>query len=599
MVLAAKRAFPSATIFAHTSTWAVYANGCAGSGATDNLTSKNLLDFKSVKSMVNWSPEDIELSAMANVRFYRELFGWDWNDEEHVNDYNGGLMWPHGFAVEKYGYDAGMVEASNHYTIQTTDPNGMPGAGTRAYYWNQNQMDNWLRWCSVLSQGSKLPLLAYGIPLGNGSLTNQPLSWKDTFVDWLFNSPHWGDTYTWNPDNWERFKQAGFIGIWAGRGGWPATGTHWASRAVSAGDGSGCFATINGQYIDCPANTPGDNGYFFSQFRSRDLTFTPIPITFDEENFAKFSGFCTGRSEATVKTEFFGIQAKDAAGNRKDGVFSSGSKTPTATIDGATTTQALDNNTAIAQMPDYMKSNALWLFALENGKYEAIQGDLASGTRVNGGLVNDASKAQIKQVLENQVSAIGLMLEVDFSTIEGWPYWEDRPDWRIASVFPMEYELYVYDHLGHYINSVNGFLSDVDVAKYSRVDPEDGHLKLSLLLYFVPMDSKGRHIGTGVYTMRGFFKEQTKWLCQPLKPDPSSETGCTADGQQNPIPGNCPMTVGGAIDVVKDICPAYILERYRVNVSDPGSIAAGNWETNVFQNSVVVTEKFGYTRIRQ
>ena len=598
MVRAVRYAIPSATVFAHASTWAVYANGCSGSGATENLTSDNLREFKSTKSMVNWQAEDIEISAMANVRFYRELFGW--NDDAHarLND----NVWPHGFAIEKYGYDAGMVQHSNHYTAQSSFK--MPGAGSSTFFWNQHQMDNWLRWSSTLSQGSGLPLIAYGIPIGNGSMPNQPFQWQDTFVDWLFSSSNWGAQYTWSGDNWDRFKQAGFLGVLAARNGWPATGTNWGTLSSTA-IATGCNSTIRGQSITCPPSSAGDNMFFFNQFTAsnRDRTLYDIPITFDEETFAQFSGFCRGRSEATVAVNEVGLK-------KKDGVYAGGSKgaeqTPVITISGASTTTATpDNEAAIANMPEYMKSNTMWLMAkLPDDSYELIQ-NLPSGevnglvrgqTRgINGGIVNDGNKAEIANILST-TAGIGLELVVDLGGIEGYSGWDQAN--KQAGVFPVEYELYIFDHLGNFVNKATGYLSETDVVRYAVQDPKSQTLVLNLMVYFVPIDQNGRHIASGVYMMRGFFKEQAKTMCQKLKLD---GVDCVADGSVAPL-GPCQMN-DVADQVVLASCRDNVINEYKVpaaafNPDGSPNFNVNNytWQRAVVQNSVVVTKKFGYMR---
>ncbi len=606
MVRAARQAMPNANIFSHVSTWAAYANGCSGSGTTGELTNDNLREFKSTKSMVNWQEEDIKISAMANVRFYRDLFGWDTTRGGHLDD----AVWPDGFAVEKYTYDAGMVQDPNgtgHYRAQSAY--AMPGAGTSTFFWNQTQMNRWITWMTTLSQGSRMPLLGYGIPLGNGALSNQPFSWQDTFVDWLFSSTNWGTQFTWDADNWQKFKDAGFLGLFASRAGWPATGTHWGSRTQAGGDGTGCNITINGVMASCPGSTSGDNNFFITQFKNHDRSISPIPVTFDEETFAQYSGFCRGRSEATVDVNEIGLQ-------KKEGVYAGGSKGgkpgPVININvkdpanQAANAGALpDNETAIANMPDYMKSNTMWLMAKTAGDtYELIQNNpstdptgLVHGqTRgVNGGLVNDANNDEIARVLST-TAGIGLELVVDLGNIEGFDSWSVAD--RQAGVFPVEYELYIFDHLGNFINKASGYLSETDVVKYVVRDPNSGSLVLDLMVYFVPIDQNGRHIASGVYMMRGFFKEQAKTMCQKLKLD---GVDCVADGSVAPL-GPCPMS-NIADQVVLSACRDNVINDYKVPAAAFNPDGTPNegvnvytWQRAVLQNSVVVTKKFGYMR---
>ena len=610
MVRAARQAMPRANIFSHVSTWAAYANGCSQTGTSGELTNDRLREYKSTLSMVTWQDDDIKISAMANVRFYRDLFGWNEANGGHLDE----SVWPDGFAVEKYTYDAGLVQDPNgtgHYRAQSIYP--MPGAGSAAFFWDQTKMNHWITWMTTLSQGSRMPLLAYGIPLGNGALSNQPFSWQDTFVDWLFSSSNWGSTYTWDGDNWNKFKQAGFVGILASRAGWPATGTHWGSRTQAGGDGTGCNISINNVMVGCPGSTSGDNNFFVTQFKGHDRSLSPIPVTFDEETFAQFSGFCRGRSEATVNVEEKGIRVDST---KSKGVFAGGSKgdvnTPVVKITGATTTNATpDNVAAIANMPEYMKTNAMWLMAkLPDESYELIQNNpsatemgLVKGqTRgVNNGLVNGSNAGEVANVLST-TAGIGLELEVDLGNIESFDSWD--PANKQAGVFPVEYELYIFDNLGNFINSATGYLSETDVVKYVTRNASTGSLVLTLMVYFVPIDQKGRHIASGVYMMRGFFKEEAKTMCQKLKTSPD---GCVADASVPPL-GDNTNTYNCPIDPAEPVvgaCREKLVNEYGIPANRFNSDGTPNfnpgefqWKRALIQNSVVITKSFGYMRTK-
>ena len=117
--------------------------------------------------MVTWDPADVELAALSNVKFMRELYGWD-----PVNNTPAlaGLDWPHAIAVEKgnslASRDAGLVQFGPTQFDGSAQlyPADRPAAGTTALYWDQGKNDKWLNWAKNISHGIKLPLIALTNP---------------------------------------------------------------------------------------------------------------------------------------------------------------------------------------------------------------------------------------------------------------------------------------------------------------------------------------------------------------------------------------------------------------------------------------------------
>ena len=282
-----RRFMPSPLIALHANSWSVYARGCSAGSAVEDINEqifKGGFDFQGEGNLVNWSESDVRLSAMANVRFFREIFGWDYQQgaPRFASSY-----WPDMIAVDKYSYDAGYVKAG-----YPGAPNGktMPGSGKDLFFWNQTQMDQWLDWSRTISQGLQLPLLALRIPAGNGSLPDKRYQYKDTFADWLFSSSNWKGKYKWSADNWDRFKAAGFIGLWVGRDGWPAYGTHYGPMEYDV-------------FSKAPVKSNGDGGWLISSFAAKDRSQTNIKVEFDEGQFSRYNGFCQLKEEVEAPEE--------------------------------------------------------------------------------------------------------------------------------------------------------------------------------------------------------------------------------------------------------------------------------------------------------
>ena len=276
-----RRFMPSPLIALHANSWSVYARGCSAGSAVEDINEqifKGGFDFQGEGNLVNWTESDVRLSAMANVRFFREIFGWDYSQGVPLF---ASSYWPDMIAVDKYSYDAGYAKAGYP---GAADGKNMPGSGKDIFFWNQSQFDQWLDWSRTISQGLQLPLLALRMPVGNGSLPNKRYQYQDTFADWLFSSKNWKGKYKWNDDNWDRFKAAGFIGLWVGRDGWPAYGTHYGPMEYDV-------------FAKAPVKSDGDKGWFVSTFAGKDRSQKNIKVEFDEMLFGRFTGFCQLKEE--------------------------------------------------------------------------------------------------------------------------------------------------------------------------------------------------------------------------------------------------------------------------------------------------------------
>ncbi len=600
MVFAVRTMMPTAVVAGHAATWSVYANGCSGSGSLNRDV--NGLDVQATQGVVTWGDEDIELAAFSNVRFFRALYGWDSVTAAPLN----AAYWPDVFAMEKGALDAGLVAygpatmCGGQFCYGATKT----GASTDAFFWDQARTDKWLAWARNLSQGLKKPLVALRIPAGNGTQNNTPFSFQDTFMDWLFSSGNWAAggadlahprIMTFTAGNWEKFKSAGFIGLFTGRDGWPAAGTQYGPRGDAVNTGYETFGPM-----------AGDGGWAIQQWLAKKgaaaTTFAPIPVTFNEAEFATFTGFCEARSETQVKTGFVGNQVIDPVNpGQPTGIFDGGADVARpVTIGGGVPTDVIPNNSENLQLlPDYIKSNAMWLFANTGSDdaptYVPIEGTAVAvdqigllngraSAGVNGGQVNAANAGDITNYLQ-MVNPIGLTLDVNFGQVQGYSGWTDAN--KKAGVFPIEYQLYIFDNLGHFVNKAEGYLSEIDVIRYAQADAQD-NLTLKLMLQFIPIDATGRHIGSGVYMLRGFFAEQSKDMCQQLKYE---GTECKVDGSVPPL-GPCMMLPMDAL--VSANCTAQ-LATYGVNDLMVDTIGK-SWMKSVYQNSVVITKKFGYMR---
>jgi hypothetical protein len=158
------------------------------------------------RGMVWWRQDLADRSADVNGHFLKNIFGGAATD---LGDF---------LVVEKYGLDAGY--------IKSMDASAM---GSR-YYWTDEGMARWVTWCKRVAQAVDLPILGWQIPIGHMALPNTMNRWQDTFMEYFFAHP-------------QDFLDAGFIGLWVGKG--LGQGTDYSAVAGKGDDGR-LFAGIKG-----------------------------------------------------------------------------------------------------------------------------------------------------------------------------------------------------------------------------------------------------------------------------------------------------------------------------------------------------------------
>lgn len=583
MVRASKEFMPNATVAGHAATWAVFADGCSGSGsssANGNDLISGAIDVQGQRSVVTWKDNDIELAAFSNVKFMRELYGWE-------AEYDA-RNWPDVIAVERGGLDAGLVRDGVNTFNAPTNSNlyetTKPGGGTDAFFWNQVEVDRWLSWSQNLSQGIALPLVAFRIPVGNGSMPNQPFQYQDTFMDWLYSSTNWttpipGDASVpvWNTNNWDRFKQAGFIGLLMGRDGWPAVGTHYGSLNSTAGTG------FNG------SGTVGDGGFAMQSFANKWATggadYAPMPVSFNEEEFENFTGFCDA-TEATVTSSLVGDKSpltilREQEKGSEILVFSS-------------STQAKDNSQVLEKYgtnyPDGLKSNNILLYVEDTDGVNKpiIPGQaLASGDVIGTSYVNPSVEstnansgvgASDIQVAD-EFTDIFLKLDISIPQLAVVKTSTAPIEEKVQAIWPLYYEFNIFDHLGQFVARAEGVIGEEDLLKLSSV--VENNLNIALRLKILPHDQNGRHLGTGAYLLRGFFAEVTKPLCTPVLVDVNGN-------KQDPYPINFDQLINKGADPVNGIPGAC----EQLVSAAPGQVIY----TQRARNGITTTTSFGYTR---
>lgn len=177
---------PDARIGFHVNTWAWYPP--AGGDA---------------RGMPYWPQASVDLSADINAHFLKNLFGGAADMGDFV-------------VVEKYGLDAGYIKSNDGSAM-----------GSR-YYWNDEHNAKWVGWCKRLAQAVDMPLLGWQIPIGHMGLPNTANRWQDTFMEYFFANP-------------AKFMDAGFIGLWVGKG--LPQGTDYSASA-GKGDGGKLFESM-------------------------------------------------------------------------------------------------------------------------------------------------------------------------------------------------------------------------------------------------------------------------------------------------------------------------------------------------------------------
>lgn len=600
MVAMAKQLMPNSSIAIPAKTWAIYADGCSGTGKSNqdgNSLVSGLIDVQGESGIVTWGDSDIELAAFSYVKFLRELYGWDTEGDQYLAS-----NWPDLITVQRGGLDAGLVWLGvNQSTDQGMSyPATDPAAGTSFFFWTQSQMDKWLSWAKVISHGTRIPLIGLNVPVGNGlNTSNVAFNYQDTFMDWLFSSNHWSAQNlpstnapaSFNAGNFARFKAAGFVGLWIGAVGWPAVGTHYGNRSSNNAKGGPSGAMS------------GDGGWAIDQFEIQDRSFVNVPVDFNEAKFDGFTGFCDV-IEAEAKASLTGnnIAAHVEGDKSTEKLFSSkGLDASGNVINNAEALTSLKDSLSDEELSGILSNNLLMFVEDTDGNLVPIipgstlaSGEVlgandaglglvdpATGVPLAGGQISDVNQGftpemssivgQFNNMFLNLDITIPQMAIVKNSSV---PYSQ-----KVKAIWPLEYQFNIFDNLGQYVAGISGVIGEEDLIKLSKT--ESNNLLIPLRMKIQPYDENGRHIGTGVYYLRGYFAEVGKYMCSPITTivDPITN-------QLIPKPD-----ITQPSDIQDLIEPGECLA---LN-PDPSNPTETIWEKRVL-NGITITESFGYTR---
>ncbi len=242
----------------------------------NNLVAKEYQTSGAV-GFADWSMKACELSAEMNLAFAKKLLP--------RSDFSKGDF----IGVEKNGYDAGWWKV-----------NGDKGD---YYYWDDDQMKKWLRWCEILGKGVELPLLGWQISVGHMGLPNKGSAnstnevgngqYEDTFFPYFFAHP-------------QDFTGIGFIGFLVGKG--LADGTDYTNSTSEP--------------------TKGDQGWFLDQLKSFDTKRPWIPsggATYSITASAGQNGSVTPDGAVSLKAGYKGaVSIKASSGYYVDSVLIDG-----------------------------------------------------------------------------------------------------------------------------------------------------------------------------------------------------------------------------------------------------------------------------------
>jgi hypothetical protein len=506
------------------STWAAFAKGCSKNADINELNNgifNGSIRVKGVDGIQTWADEDIKISAFSNVHFYREMF-----DELNVSDAIKAQSKPDFFGINKSPLDAGYVKYYGDYDAlidevavkrgtQGKKSNEIEGSGSDIFYWNQEGYDKWLDFAEYFSHGIQLPLVAIKMPVGHLGLKNQAFEYEDTFSNWLFNkngksvegSVNSGSEFVWKANNFERFKKAGFIGLWIGRDGWPAYGTQYgqiegdvftSSQLDEAGNNDTEFGNAyeyrnyfkkNGN-VYIPQNT-GDAGWFINNFKNQNREISAIPVTFDQAEFEATTGACSVPSDGASLGDVDLLPGSLINGKSTDGLYT----TPTGADNGSDETKVI---------PDVVLKNGLKTLEYERdstGKFTII------------GVVGDMDEAEKNTLIEyynntmnTDVGVAGLSIEVKYGLGE-------KGEIDDYSTFPeFAYRWYIFDMNGQYINSEIAVIKNTDLEKYLKIELDAEKGTYEAVLRFMSVFNKrsvdGRKLGSGVYYWKGYIEER-------------------------------------------------------------------------------------------
>lgn len=527
LIHAVKNFFPSATtlpagqqtfVGIPLNFWAAYAKGCGKAGAIKEINEKvrnNPLITQGEEGIQTWDPEDIKIAAYANVHFFRKVFDSTQSGAARIGA--PALAKPDFYGMQRSPVDAGFtlfldslnpaIEMINGPTAQgglgwkdknqagSTKEN-FPAHGKPSFYWNQAQWDKWLSFSEIFAQGMKTPLIALRMPVGHLGLSNKIFAWEDTFYDWLFSNPSTkgnlclsADGLTrqgecaWAPDNFKRFKDAGFVGVWAGRDGWPDLTTHYGTMQKNYFMGATDASLLqNNRYFknletmglaDANLSLAGDGGLFVNSLASQVRTLAPVTVKFNEGDLNKYAGNCSAPS-----TPQLGV------------VELRGSKV----IDGKASDIYEISSVDHVQVPEIVKQRAIATFA------QIGAGDLR---------YLDGSKAEGDEIANYFKNESGVQLHINLR----YPNVFDPETGKVLQdkLLPLSFRWFIFDTQGQYVNSQTGVISPAELKDYIVADTTGGANsgQVDLVGYFNMRSDKGRKLAAGTYIWKGYIDEQT------------------------------------------------------------------------------------------
>lgn len=498
--------------------WAAYAKGCGKVGALKVINQKvrnNPLVTQGEEGIHTWEEEDIKIAAYANVHFFRRIFDSSLTGGAKIGDPS--LSKPDFYGMQRSPVDAGFtlyLDSLNPMIqkINSDKPVGMdwnknnqsgalagnfPAHGKPTFYWNQSQWDKWLEFSQLFSQGMATPLIALRMPVGHLALPNKIFAWEDTFYDWLFSVDATKGGFclsadgqrrdgecAWTPNNLQKFKQAGFVGIWAGRDGWPDLTTHYGTMqrnyflGASLGDTlerNAYFKELASpayQLADSALSKAGDGGLFVSTLSQADRSLSPIANTFSEVDFNKYSGNCSAPS--TPQLGVVELRGGKQIGGKESAIFEL-------------------SNTEQVQTPEIVKKQAISTFAtLADGSQRYL------GSSAEDGIA-------ISEYYKNEP---GVKLHINLR----YPSILDLENGKVLEekLLPLSYRWYIFDTQGQFVNSQTGVISPAELKNYIIPDTAGGSAagQVDLVGYFNMRSDKGRKIATGAYLWKGYIDEQ-------------------------------------------------------------------------------------------
>lgn len=523
-----RKNIPNVKIGMTFNTWAAYSKGCADGNAIEEINSKIINDtnrtlIQGGEGIQTWGVEDIKISAYANAHFYKKIFDSSFTGNSITDR-------PDFYGIGRNGLDAGLVMAypSLDASIyeRNIDPNPIPtngklsseipGAGTNVYYWSGKDWNKWLQFSKIFAHSMKTPLIAIQMPVGKLGMPNKLFQFEDTFADWLFNEPttdqlicREGLPCSWangdSQSNWDKFKNSGFVGIWAGREGWPSWGTSYGpvtrddftseQLSLTKYPSMTPFLPVEKSYdpswnvnlisLGNPIVYQNDlSKYLLDKIKKSDRSLHPLAVDPEIQNdLFEYSGVCAAGSIPVIsKVNFTGCMNNDSK-CEKSLIFEM-------------------NHLNAQNLPEIIKNKGMVTLAVKDTLTEELV--LLGENRYGDEIVNYFNDPNNSKMAVN--------ISIQYANFIDKTTKKIKPE----ALLPLSYKWYVFDLSGQYVNSEVGRIESDDLAKYLLVDTVKGIGTLKLESRFALTDSKGRKIATGPYLWKGVVEEQTKVVSTTL-----------------------------------------------------------------------------------